>query len=962
MPLQNFQNCYNCATLKATTCIPAYSEAIIPVLVPNGFPGNEVILEPLRNASYPVLVSGSLSAVSKGIAYMKILNCHPHSVILKRRTKMASILFPNNISAISEFKEPTNKPSTVPQSQPDAETLENFLKEYKITINPNLTSQQRSELMALVYSYKDIFARDFSDIKMYPNYELKLETRNPRATSYTRQYKLRQAEIDEIDKQISKLESQGLIRKSTDCTFNSPVFTVLKKDKSLRMVVDLRKVNQLIKPLIVSLPKIDELLQELAATSPKFLSSSDFFKGYYGIKLDPKTSHLTAFTNPKTGVSYSYSCLPMGLSNSSGAFLNVMSKVFQDRQKFKYLFAYVDDISIASGTFKEHLQHLNTIFSTIRQNSLRLNPTKTTLAQPEIEFLGHTVNKDGIKISDTKMTAIKNIKPPTTKRSLQRLFGLLQYFRKYVGNFSQRTCSMRQLLRQDTTFKWNEACDAELSDIKSALESGQILAPFKNDRRIYIYIDGSLNGLGSVALQFDNNGKPQVNSFLSYAVTEAQKRYSIYQLEMLALGLTLKQNETIFLQADLEVFTDNAVVASIQKYIPINNREKRLLAYINQFKLTLKYIPGRLNKIADALSRLPEDVNSAELKHFQIPRYIENEEFILPLQSVTNDQTTDNTTERIDSILDSDSPNSSDNWTLYSVEFETLDLPVISTQMNEIINQDAGQVNVVTEPASRTSARIQERRDRGLVKSYAPKRPTDKQNILNDRVTNGATTQQSTERDNNETAVPIDIGSDDNENTRTTADTDTGRSDDETTAIKQTARSADAHDETEVPITSRNEDMQLTDDDIYRQITVPKFTAADYMADPFFKTIYNYLQNDILTGDEQTDRKTLLLSENYYIQDELLIKLHLPRGKKDLHAQLETHQICVPSKYTNYILKNYHEILGHFSAKRLYPSLQNRFYWRTMAVDASKISKYCDVCQRSKILTNPNKATSSTSI
>jgi len=112
----------------------------------------------------------------------------------------------------------------------------------------------------------------------------------------------------------------------------------------------------------------------------------------------------------------------------------------------------------------------------------------------------------------------------------------------------------------------------------------------------------------------------------------------------------------------------------------------------------------------------------------------------------------------------------------------------------------------------------------------------------------------------------------------------------------------------------------------------------------------------MLTGDEQTDRKTLLLAENYYIQNELLIKLHLPRGRKDLHAQAETHQMCVPSKYTNSILKEYHEILGHFSAKRLFPSLQNRFYWRTMAVDASKVSKRCDTCQRSKILTNPSRA------
>jgi len=190
----------------------------------------------------------------------------------------------------------------------------------------------------------------------------------------------------------------------------------------------------------------------------------------------------------------------------------------------------------------------------------------------------------------------------------------------------------------------------------------------------------------------------------------------------------------------------------------------------------------------------------------------------------------------------------------------------------------------------------------------------------------------------------------------TTDGIDTEHDDNETTTTKENVRSAESHDETEVTTTLGDEDIELTDDDIYQRISVPQFTAADYLADPFFKTIYSYLQNDVLTGDEQTDRKTLLLAENYYIQNELLIKLHLPRGRKDLHAQAETHQICVPSKYTKSILKEYHEILGHFSANGLFPSSQTRFYWRTMAIDASMISKRCDICQRSKILSNPNRA------
>jgi len=73
------------------------------------------------------------------------------------------------------------------------------------------------------------------------------------------------------------------------------------------------------------------------------------------------------------------------------------------------------------------------------------------------------------------------------------------------------------------------------------------------------------------------------------------------------------------------------------------------------------------------------------------------------------------------------------------------------------------------------------------------------------------------------------------------------------------------HNDVDVTITTDNANAELTDDEIYQQISVPQFTAADYLADPFFKTIYNYLRYDELTGDDQNDRKTLLLAEGYFL-------------------------------------------------------------------------------------------------
>jgi len=90
----------------------------------------------------------------------------------------------------------------------------------------------------------------------------------------------------------------------------------------------------------------------------------------------------------------------------------------------------------------------------------------------------------------------------------------------------------------------------------------------------------------------------------------------------------------------------------------------------------------------------------------------------------------------------------------------------------------------------------------------------------------------------------------------TTSESDTGHDDNETSATEENARSADSQNKTEVMTTPGNEEGELTDGALCQKISIPQFTAADYMADPFFKAIYNYLRRDELTGDDTTDRKT----------------------------------------------------------------------------------------------------------
>ena len=71
-----------------------------------------------------------------------------------------------------------------------------------------------------------------------------------------------------------------------------------------------------------------------------------------------------------------------------------------------------------------------------------------------------------------------------------------------------------------------------------------------------------------------------------------------------------------------------------------------------------------------------------------------------------------------------------------------------------------------------------------------------------------------------------------------------------------------------------------TAEEIQNMIEMPIITKSDYLEDEFFKPIYLYLKDDELTGNKKIDRKTLLLQENYFLENSLLYKLLLPRTQK----------------------------------------------------------------------------------
>ena len=555
VPLQNQKNRLNCVRTTQAVCIPAYSEAIVPVSCPVYYDNKIALLEPITTFQFRNFATArSLSSCKKGLTVCRILNYNSNTLVLRKHAKVASIQKPASIVSAMRYSmnDTEVKKTHVEPKKQSLETLDDFLSEYGFKINAELNTDQKYQLLQLLFNYKDVFARTLGEIKQYPNYELKAElVSNKRC--FKRQYRLHTDDAKEAQNQINEMVQTGILEESKTVDYNSPVFLVNKKDGTKRLVVDLRGVNALIAPRLVQLPKINDLLDEITSHKCMFLSSIDLKSGYYQLNLHQNTRPLTSFTSPFDGRRWQYRVCPFGLHVSASAMLSVLASVFSGRLKDSTIALYMDDLMLFSATFEHHLKIVKKMLQTLRDNNLSANPGKCEFAFSELEFLCFRISANSIRISERKVKAIKSITAPTNKKSLQRLLGLFNFFRKFVRNYSQNTYHMRQLLTKNTQFLWTPECQTELDYLKQCLMNDPILKPINPEKDIIIMADASqIFGFGFVLLQYGIDGNLHVVSYGAQSLTSAQKKYTPAELGLLAVILALKQYEYFVVHKQLQ--------------------------------------------------------------------------------------------------------------------------------------------------------------------------------------------------------------------------------------------------------------------------------------------------------------------------------------------------------------------------------------------------------------------------
>lgn len=168
-----------------------------------------------------------------------------------------------------------------------------------------------------------------------------------------------------------------------------------------------------------------------------------------GITVDEECRKKAAFITQ--GGVYEWKRMPFGLTNSPFSFQTLMSNVLRGLN-WKSVLVYVDDISIFSRSFDEHLQHLAQVFDRLKNANLKLQPTKCHFAIKEVKFLGHVISRKGVRVDPEKTKAVSEFPIPKTPKQVRSFLGMANYYRRFILNFAKIATPLNALLNKDKKF------------------------------------------------------------------------------------------------------------------------------------------------------------------------------------------------------------------------------------------------------------------------------------------------------------------------------------------------------------------------------------------------------------------------------------------------------------------------------------------------------------------------------
>jgi hypothetical protein len=462
-----------------------------------------------------------------------------------------------------------------------------------VEIDTGLSRAQTEEIKKLLYEFRDIFT-DVPKITNLGEHEIIL---NSDEVIHCKPYPVPIHLRDKLDKELDSMLEAGIIVPSTG-PFASPLVLVAKPDKSIRVCVNFKNLNNLSQfdpePMVL----VDDIFDKLGGNH--FLSKFDMSKGYYALKLTDASKKYTTFTTANRGL-YMFNVMPFGLSSAPASFTRVMRKLLGGTENLDF---YLDDVLAHTDGWKAHVETLRVFFTRVRAANLALKPSKCKIGCTTIDFLGHRVVEDCKIPNPDNLGKIIEAARPETKKQIKSLLGSCGFYQSYIPRYSDIVTPLTDCLKKAMPNRvfWGEKQEHSFQLLKKAFLSGPVLKLVSIDKPFVLRTDASDVGVSAVLLQ-EHDGILHPVCFASKKLSDREKSYCISEREALGVVWGTAKFHKYLYGRPFVLETDHKPLTILKVSDSSSPRLQRWSLALQPFQFSVRHISGENCLISDWLSR-----------------------------------------------------------------------------------------------------------------------------------------------------------------------------------------------------------------------------------------------------------------------------------------------------------------------------------------------------------------------
>ena len=402
-----------------------------------------------------------------------------------------------------------------------------------------------------------------------------------------------------LREKLARWEKLGVIGKAAT-RYWSQVHVVNKANKSPRLCIDWRALNQLVELFQFPIPDIKRTLPRLR--NHLYYGTLDLTDAYTQIMMHRDSIEYTAFRV----LDSIYVMYRLGFGHS-GAVAH-----FQKEMVTKVLvgligeicYSYLDDIIIWGDSLEEFESNLQRVLGRIRQYGITAKASKLKFGK-SINYLGHVIDKMGMAMSNDRKEALSRIQRPTTVRELHVFLGTANFFRDFVKSHSTFTVSLTKKLEKNlrARLEWTAEETENFLKLKEAILKAPTLWWLQEDLTTGISTDASIYCWGSYLWQLDERGEERIILFISGTFSGASLNWPINEKEMYAIVATFEKIKYLVGTTHVLIKTDHKNLAFMSQ--PSKSQKvERWKLLLTRYSHTFMVVSGEDNVVADGMSRL----------------------------------------------------------------------------------------------------------------------------------------------------------------------------------------------------------------------------------------------------------------------------------------------------------------------------------------------------------------------